>query len=323
MTGYSLEEVLGRNCRFLQGDEHDQPGLTLIREAIRQRTETVAILRNYRKNGEPFWNELSLSPIRNRSGEVTHFVGIQSDITPRVEFEAALRQSEKLAAVGRLAASIAHEINNPLESVTNLLYLGRHENNEAQRDHYLAQAETELKRVSLITHQSLRFYRQSTSQQAVLPTDLLTAVLDMYSSQLLTNAIKVERRDRLAQSIVCLDSEIRQVLNNLIGNAKDAMRGRGGRLLVRTREATEWRSGTRGVVITVADTGVGMSAETLAKLYEAFYTTKGILGTGLGLWVSAEIVNRHRGRLLVHSRQDPQPSGTVFQLFLPYQGHST
>ena len=113
MTGYSLEEVRGRNCRFLQNDDHDQPGLTLVREALKAQREVVAILKNYRKDGSFFWNELSLSPIRNRAGEVTHVVGIQMDVTSRVEFEAALRESEKLAAVGRLAASIAHEINNP------------------------------------------------------------------------------------------------------------------------------------------------------------------------------------------------------------------
>ena len=123
MTGYTLEEVTGRNCRFLQGADTDQPGLTLLREAIREGRGTVAILKNYRKDGTPFWNELALSPIRRRDGQLTHFVGVQSDVTARVEFETALRESEKLAVVGRLAASISHEINNPMESLMNLVYL--------------------------------------------------------------------------------------------------------------------------------------------------------------------------------------------------------
>ncbi len=123
MTGYTLEEVTGRNCRFLQGADTDQPGLTLLREAIREDRGTVAILKNYRKDGTPFWNELALSPIRRRDGQLTHFVGVQSDVTARVEFETALRESEKLAVVGRLAASISHEINNPMESLMNLVYL--------------------------------------------------------------------------------------------------------------------------------------------------------------------------------------------------------
>ena len=319
MTGYSLEEVQGNNCRFLQRDERDQPGITLIREAIKAEREVVAILKNYRKDGTGFWNELSLSPIFNRDGTLTHFVGIQFDVTARVEFEAALRESEKLAAVGRLAASIAHEINNPLESVMNLLYLAREA--EAQKDsrEYLDQADKELQRVAQITTQSLRFYKQSTKPQAIRCTELVESVLDLYNGRFMNFGIQVERRERMTESIVCLESEIRQVLSNLVRNAVDAM-GHGGRLLVRSREATEWRSGLQGVLLTFADTGTGISPETLSKLYKAFFTTKGIGGTGLGLWVSAEIIERHHGRLLVRSRDTPGASWTVFELFLPYQG---
>ena len=323
MTGYSLEEVQGKNCRFLQNGERDQPGLTLLREAIQTKREVVAILKNYRKDGSSFWNELSLSPIRNRLGELTHFVGIQSDVTARVEFEAALRESEKLAAVGRLAASIAHEINNPLEAVTNLLYLAQHSSDAEETHAYLAHAEKELARVSLITSQSLRFYRQSTRPQAVRCSEILDSVLDIYGTRLTNTGVSVERRERMTESIVCLESEIRQVLSNLIRNAIDAMQSTGGRLLLRSREATAGRSDTRGALITVADTGTGISRETMKHLYTAFFSTKGIGGTGLGLWVSAEIIKRHRGRLIVRSRErrDHIAHGwTVFELFLPYQG---
>ncbi len=319
MTGYSLEEVLGKNCRFLQNDDHDQPGLTLIREAIRARREVTAILRNYRKNGTLFWNELSLSPICNREGTVTHFVGIQTDVTARVEFEAALRESEKLAAVGRLAASIAHEINNPLESVTNLLYLARHSSDMPEICNYLDQADRELQRASQITNQSLRFYRQSTKPQAVRPADLLGAVLDLYESKLKNACVHVELRQRMTESVVCLESEIRQVLNNLLRNAVDAMKGHSGRLLIRSRESTEHRSGAKGVLITFADTGSGISPDTMKNLYTAFFTTKGTSGTGLGLWVSSEIIRRHKGHIVVRSSVRPGCSWTVFELFLPYQ----
>jgi PAS domain S-box-containing protein len=320
MTGYSLEEVRGRNCRFLQNNERSQPGRTLIREALEEQREVRVLMKNFRKDGTSFWNELALSPIRNRAGEVTHVVGIQMDVTARVEFEAALRESEKLAAVGRLAASIAHEINNPLESVMNLLYLSRETGKREESLEYLAQADKELQRVAQITSQSLRFYKQSTKPRAVRCTELVESVLDLYIGRLESAHIRLEVRERMSASIVCLESEIRQVLSNLVRNAIDAMHGNGGRLLVRSREATEWRSGTPGVIITVADTGSGISRETMNKLYTAFFTTKGIGGTGLGLWVSSEIVKRHQGGLRVRSSQKPGKSWTVFQLFLPYQG---
>ncbi len=320
MTGYSLEEVQGKNCRFLQRDENNQPGVTLIREAIRDQREVVAILKNFRKDGTSFWNELSLSPIRNRDGELTHFVGIQTDVTARMEFEAALRESEKLAAVGRLASSIAHEINNPLESVMNLLYLAQATDDAPDIQRYLSQADKEVKRVSLITSQSLRFYRQSTKPQAVRCADLIESVLDLYESRAENSNVRIERRESSNESFVCLESEMRQVLNNLVRNAIEAMHGRGGRLLVRSRDAHDVQSGRRGVMLTIADTGSGISAQTMRQLYKPFFTTKGAAGTGLGLWISSEIITRHEGRLTVRSSQREGASGTVFTLFLPLQG---
>ena len=327
MTGYCLEEVQGRNCRFLQGTETDQAEVDKLREAIRNQREVLVVLRNFRKDGEPFWNELSLSPIRNREGELTHFVGIQTDVTARVEFEAALRESEKLAAVGRLASSIAHEINNPLESVMNLLYLTQQElenpaGDPAEARRYVFQADKELRRVALITSQSLRFFKQSTRPQQVTGADLLDSVVDLYEGRATNASVAMERRERARGTVLCLESEIRQVLNNLVRNALDSMVGRGGVLRIRTRDATDWRTGRRGIVFTIADEGTGIAAETLERMFKAFFTTKGIGGTGLGLWISREIVDRHQGRLLVRTRSgSPTPpslgTGTVFALFLP------
>ena len=210
MTGYSLEDVQGKNCRFLQGPQTDQAEVTKLREAIQDGREVVVILKNFRKDGTAFWNEFSLSPIRSRDGQLTHFVGIQTDVTARVEFEAALRESEKLAAVGRLASSIAHEINNPLESVMNLLYLAQHEAEPAEVQRYVAQADKELKRVALITSQSLRFYKQSSRPQEVTGTDLLESVLDLYEGRAANAGLVLERRERAVRSLVGLDSELRQ-----------------------------------------------------------------------------------------------------------------
>jgi two-component system sporulation sensor kinase C len=320
MTGYKLEEVVGKNCRFLQGDHHNQPSVSQIRQAIAEGREITVVLKNFRKDGSAFWNELSLSPIRNRGGQVTHFVGIQTDVTARVEFETALRESEKLAAVGRLASTIAHEINNPLESVMNLVYLAERADSPAQTRQYLATADRELQRVKLITTQSLRFFKQSTRAQPLLCKELLDSVLDLYHSRLMNTRVTVTRRERSTRSVVCMESEIRQVFNNLISNAIDAMPEKGGRLLIRTRDATEPRSGVPGIMLTVADTGVGIGPDTMRNIYQAFYTTKGIRGTGLGLWISSEIVRRHHGRLMVRSCTGQGRSGTVFALFLPLDG---
>lgn len=227
ITGYSLEEIAGKNRRFLQGEEREQPGRTLVKEAMAEQRSTVAILKNYRKDGTAFWSELSMSPISDRDGRLTHYVGIQNDVTARVAFEEALRESEKLAATGRLAASIAHEINNPLEAVTNLLYLAKEERVMARKDEYLDQAEEELKRVSLLTTQSLRFYRQSSKPQAVRAVDILSAVLDVYSVKLTGWGLNLERQNRSEDSVVCLESEIRQVISNLIRNAHGCHAGAG------------------------------------------------------------------------------------------------
>jgi two-component system, sporulation sensor kinase C len=322
MTGYSRAEVQGKNGRFLEGEERNQPGLTAIRDAVKNRRKGVAVLKNFRKDGTPFWNELSLSPISNADGELTHFVGIQTDVTTRVDFETALRESEKLAAVGRLASSIAHEINNPLASVMNLIYIAERTECSQETKEHLAVADRELRRVKLITEQSLKFLRQSSQPQPTNSIEMFDSIVDIYQTRARNAGVLTQRRDRASEPIVCMESEIRQVLTNLVSNAIYAMQEHGGRLMIRSHEATQWRTGGKGVLFTVADTGTGMSSETLKHIYKAFFTTKSIRGTGLGLWISHEIVERHHGCLKVRSSQRAGKAGTVFQLFLPYAGIS-
>ena len=269
------------------------------------------------RNGEVRW-VLSRGQAVGPKGKPERLVAILEDITDRKKAATALQQNEKLAAVGRLAASIAHEINNPLESVTNLLYLMRSSSDLDEMQNYLETAERELRRVSLITSQTLRFHRQSTSAAPAFCYDLIGESLAMFQSRIVNNKIEVEKQKRAEQPVQCLGGEIRQVLNNLIGNAIDAM-PTGGRLLLRSREADNHRTGKRGLVITVADNGTGMSPEVQKKAFDAFYTTKGIGGTGLGLWISCEIVARHHGELRVRSSSKPGKSGSVFTLFLPFE----
>ena len=247
---------------------------------------------------------------------------IVEDITERKLAEQALLRTEKLAAVGRLASSIAHEINNPLESVTNLVYLAKSSAVDPKAQEYLTMAEHELQRASAITSQTLRFHRQSTRPIEVSGDELIANALGILRSRIANANVTVERRGRATRPVLCFDGEIRQVICNLLINAVDAMPPTGGRLLLRTREGrdhTPCGDGRAGLVLTIADTGAGMSRETLAKIFEPFYTTKGVAGTGLGLWISKEILERHHGCLRVRSSQRPGHTGTVFALFLPFE----
>lgn len=273
-----------------------------------------------RGNAQPLelrYLDFVYQPRRDADGAISGIIVLGVDVTERKRAEQVLLQSEKLNAVGRLASSIAHEINNPLEAITNLLYLAQQAAVSPEAKQYITIAELELRRVSIIANQTLRFYRQSTNPKQVTYQELIEMTLPLYQGRLANSRVTVERRDRTYRAVTCFDGEIRQVLSNLVGNAIDAMHGIGGRLLIRSREATDWQTGRRGIVLTVADTGTGMSAYTLSRIFEPFFTTKGISGTGLGMWISREIVDRHLGHLRVRSVQSPHSSGTVFTLFLP------
>ena len=256
-------------------------------------------------------------PMRDANGSICGVIVLGVDVTEGKRTEQLLMQSEKLNAVGRLASSIAHEINNPLEAVTNLLYLAQQTAVNPETVRYLASAEAELRRVSSIANLTLGFHRQATHRKPVTAGELIDATLPLYQGRLINARVRLERRDRASRPLTCFDGEIRQVLSNLIGNAIDSMSGIGGRLLVRSRESTDWRTGKRAVVITIADTGSGIAREILPRIFEPFFTTKGEKGTGLGLWVCRGIVDRHLGMLRIRSSRSPRSSGTVFTLLLP------
>jgi signal transduction histidine kinase/DNA-binding response OmpR family regulator len=232
------------------------------------------------------------------------------DTTLAQRTEQALRGSEQLAAAGRLAASIAHEINNPLEAVTNLLFLAKMDETVAGATRsVLDVADRELQRLSHIAARSLKFYRQRTAPTLTSIEDVLESVLFFNEPDLKVRKINLERRHRPAPLVLCLPGEIQQVLTNLISNALDALPDR-GRLIVAVRPA---HCG-KGVSVTVADTGEGMGPSTLDRLFHPFMTTKGEAGTGLGLWVSKGILDKHHATVGVRSRLG---AGTVFRIFLP------
>jgi PAS domain S-box-containing protein len=317
IVGLPAEEILGKT-------------LTEIAPiaGLREMFEQVAL-------GKPVINallegELPMSPGEHRYWTVNYFPVYDADgsikaisaasleITAQKRAEMALIQSEKIAAVGRLASAISHEINNPLEAVTNLLFLLQSENLSPDGREYLASAERELARVSHIATHTLRFHRQSTKAIKSGTAEMIDPILALHKGRISLSEITIEKDYRTNAKVLCFDGEIRQVLNNLIGNAIDAM-WRGGRLVLRSRLATNWRDGEKGLCITIADTGHGMNEVTKRRLFEAFFTTKGANGTGLGLWISSEIVRKHGGLLRFQSSRKEGRSGTVFQLFLPLQ----
>jgi PAS domain S-box-containing protein len=272
--------------------------------------------------GEHCYWTVSYFPVFAADGTVQAITAASLEITQQKKTEMALMQSEKLAVMGRLAASIAHEINNPLESLTNLLYLAARSGDPEKVQEYIRTAERELRRVSAISNQTLRFHKQASSPRAITCKELLDSVLSLYQGRIVNSGIRIEERVRALEPVCCFEGEIRQVLSNLVSNAVDAMHPLGGRLLLRTREATNWISRERGVTFTVADNGTGIPASAVNRIFEAFFTTKDIGGTGLGLWVSSEIVTRHRGALRVRSTQKQGRSGTVFTMFLPFDAVS-
>ena len=258
--------------------------------------------------------QLSVTSLRNARGEIVGASVIARDISAEKQSEEAVRRSEKLATAGRLAASIAHEINNPLEALANLLYLARHDSRQA--DYYLTLAEQEVGRIAKLAQQTLGFVRDTSSPGAMDPAAIMDEILQLYSRKLAGRRIRVTRRYRSSCQINGHSGELRQLLANLLVNAVDAMAD-GGSMQVRVAASRNWSSGSAGVRITVADNGSGIPPHNLLQIFEPFYTTKKETGTGLGLWVSRGIVQKHGGSIRVRSRTEGRATGTVFLIFLP------
>ena len=315
--------VRGKMVREAVPEAEEQGFLALLNEVYQAgkpyvgRSIPIHLARTPNHPPELRYLDFVYQPKREPDGSISGVIVLGVDVTEAKRSEQILLQSEKLNAVGRLASSIAHEINNPLEAVTNLIYLAQNAAVNPEAKEFLATAEIELRRVSAIANQTLQFHRQSTNPGPVTAAKLIDSTLPLYQGRISNARVTVERRDRACRPVTCLGGEIRQVLSNLVGNAIDAMTGSERRLAIRSREGTNWKTGERSVIVTIADTGLGMSPDTISQIFEPFFTTKGSKGTGLGLWISREIVARHRGSLKVKSRQTGHRSGTVFTLMLP------
>ena len=264
---------------------------------------------------------LSISPVRDEQGRIIGAAKVVRDITENKKIERALRTTEKLAAAGRLAATVAHEINNPLEAVHNLVFLARRDvTNSEKVAQYLEMAQRELDRVSHIARQTLGFYRDTSAPTKISLVKTLEDLLFLYEKRLEVRGIRVTRQYKDEGEIMALAGEVRQALSNLISNAIDAM-PTGGSLCVRVSKSHTWGDHKPGLRVTVLDTGSGIPAQAQKKLFEPFFTTKADVGTGLGLWITKNIVEKHGGNIRFVSGTGLQ-HGTAFSIFLPSSGPS-
>jgi signal transduction histidine kinase len=245
---------------------------------------------------------------------------VNRDITTEIKAEEVLRATEKLAAMGRVAGIIAHEINNPLAAITNIFYLLRNHPQLGDEPRALVErAEQELERVSHITRQTLSFYRETKQPILVFVPEILDDVLELQTRLLRENRITVRRKYQSAAPVTGFPAELRQVFLNLVGNAIQAM-SEGGVLGVFVRETTDWTRNLRGTMVSIIDTGGGIQPEDAPQLFQPFFSTKSTKGTGLGLWISRGIVQKYEGRITYRTVRSQGGNVTCFRVFLPSIG---
>jgi PAS domain S-box-containing protein len=315
LYGWSREEAVGQDLHLLLKTvfpvSREDVGKALA-EAGSWRGNLVQQTRNGR--------ELVIACRKTMNREANAVLEVNRDITVQMKAEEALRESEKLAAMGRVAGIIAHEINNPLAAITNIFYLLRNHpslNDEAKT--YADAAEQELVRVSHITRQTLSFYRESKQPTPVRVHELLDDVAELQNRAFHVNKIELRKKYSSASNVTGFPVELRQVFLNLIANAVQAM-PRGGVLQLHVHEATDWVSQRRGPAISVIDTGIGIKPEDAQRLFEPFYSTKAAKGTGLGLWISKGILQKYSGRISYRSYRRNGGCVTCFRVFLPGNG---
>jgi PAS domain S-box-containing protein len=315
LYGYGASEATGRHISFLVPPERTPELANAIARIHRAEYVEGYRTEQLRRDASRVMVLVSYSPLRSSTGAVVGFSAIARDVSAQHRTEEILRRNEKLATAGRMAATIAHEINNPLEAVTNLLYLMRED--PKRRDEYLRLAEREVERIGAIAQQTLGFVREGSSPVPLNVAETIDQVLHLYSRILSCKHIQLEKEYDSGLNIEGFAGELRQLFSNLVINAVDAMDD-GGTLKIHVSRSRDWADGSRpGVRVSIADTGSGIRSADMAHLFEPFYTTKKDLGTGLGLWISYGIVQKHGGRVRARSSTRAGHSGTVFTVFLP------
>lgn len=308
MIGQSILRLIPENLRY----EEDEI-LRKIRAGEKiEHYETTRVS----KGGETREVAVTISPILNTNGEVIGASKIARDISDRKKVERMAIEADKIATTGRMAAAIAHEINNPLSSVLNLIFLVRQGGlSKEDTENYLATAESELERVSHIARQTLGYYRDTGSPSEVHLRDLMGNVLSVYKSKVLAHSIVVDAKYTDLRKISVHPGEIVQVFSNVVSNAIDSMPN-GGKLSISVTPTKETERD--GLQIAVNDTGDGIRREDLGKVFEPFFTTKGNLGTGIGLWVARQLVERHGGQISISSSTGLDDHGTSVAIYLPF-----
>jgi len=316
--GHQIDDCKGRGfaCLFAPDALED---VSAAISNLRHGDDSVLDTKGLRASGERVEVSISLTPHMEAPGTLVAFSAIIRDITARKRAELALIQSEKLASVGRLASSIAHEINNPLEAVTNLLYILSSSVTDSRLKELVDMAQEELARVSHITTHTLRFHKQSIRRAAVDVRVAIESTLGLYRARLANAGVETIVDCESGLTLTCYEGELRQILVNLVSNAFDAMRS-GGRLRVRAHHAFAASPDNRRVHILIGDTGTGMSPDVLSRLFEPFFSTKGIGGTGLGLWITKDLVHRNHGKIRMRSSMSPARSGTAVLLSFKNNG---
>lgn len=303
-----FDEVLSLSCC---------DGPSSIIEVLRGKVHSSKEVVFQRADGRRFTLLLSAGPITDATGNCAGCVIVLVDVSEWKQVEETLRRSEKLAAAGRIASTLAHEVNNPLNSVTNLLFLlEANRSLDVEARQYLSLASAELVRVSHIVRSTLAFYRESSIPVRLNLPEILDNVLELFRTNISAKNLRIGKRYDCPEPAFGFPGETRQVISNLLANAIDAA-PENGRIILHVRPACDRRTGMFGVCIVIGDSGPGISPQHFPKLFEPFFTTKGEKGTGLGLWVTQGIVQKHGGHIRVRSREHGSAHGTVFSVFLP------